>query len=158
MSIEAVGNNTSDIRLARSAGGFVYEYWCQGGDIADIEKLLNIFDTMLGPVMLDNDSGGKNRARERVLATINQNAQRANTVVAGQDIWKLPLVEREFMTKRWKTEINPWSLLDQTVEIHSRHLIALDARAQARNEVSKRCLEQRKILMFIPVGFSVIRS
>ena len=120
--------------------------------------MLSLFETMLGPITVDYDSDGKDRAKERVLATISQNARRANTVVAGQDIWKLPLVERETITKKWKSEINPYSLLDQTAEIHCRHQIALHVRAQAHSEVDRRCLEQRKFLASSQADFFAIYS
>lgn len=47
----------SDIRLARKAGGFAYEYWCSGGDLKDVELLLQHFNVMAGDCHWIDPSG-----------------------------------------------------------------------------------------------------
>ena len=47
--IEDVGQERlSDIRLARKAGGFAFEYWCSEGDLKDVELLLQHFNAVAG--------------------------------------------------------------------------------------------------------------
>ena len=56
--LEYVGQERlSDIRLARKAGGFAYEYWCSGGDLKDVELLLQHFNAMAGDCHWIDPSG-----------------------------------------------------------------------------------------------------
>jgi len=138
----------SDIRLARKAGGFAYEYWCRGGDINDVEQLLVCFDTMLGDSQLPRELDTL-KTRERVLATIAQNVERAKfdiDVTSGRDVWSLSLEERELLQKKWKDEICPWAIVDQTAEIHRRHLVAVSERKKIQEEIDARCLGQQEVI------------
>ena len=138
----------SDIRLARKAGGFAFEYWYQGGDINDVEQLLVCFDTMLG----DNDLPGEMdtlRARERILTTIARNVVYAKLDIdtnSERDVWDLSLEERELLIRNWKDEISPWAIVDQTVEIHRRHLVAINSRKKIQQEIDVRCLGQQEVI------------
>ena len=138
----------ADIRVARKAGGFAFEYWCQGGDISDVKQLLVCFDTMLG----DSDPavGHDNaKARERVLATIARNVEHAKVDVevgSERDVWDMSLGERELLLEKWKQEINPLALVDQMAEIHRRHLVAFKERKKIQREIDARCLGQQEVI------------
>lgn len=137
----------SDIRLARKAGGFAFEYWCQGGDIKDVNQLLERFETMLG----SNDSlrgmeDADERSRERILATITRNAERIGSSDLESDVWTLALKERKALSKKWKEEVNPWTIIDQAAEIHRRHQSAVSKKKSAGQKIDARCLAQRKFL------------
>ena len=135
----------SDIRLARKAGGFAFEYWCRGGDIEDIDQLLECFSTILG----SNDSPGgmdsfeEERVTKSVLARIAHNADRTLSRRSKDDIWSLSLEERRHLWSKWKDEVNPWIIIDQTVEIHRRHQSAILKKKSVLQQVDARCLEQR---------------
>ena len=138
----------SDIRLARKAGGFAYQFWATNGDINDLDRLLEKFSSMLGnqyEFQDDADDGGL-QTKYRVLDNIALNA--ANTAASdapsGSDIWKLTLKERQRLLNKWKEEIDPQTILDRTAEIHRRHQAAVSKRYEVYDEIDARCLQNRK--------------
>lgn len=138
----------SDIRLARKAGGFAFEFWGTGGDINDLDRLLEKFSSMLGTryEFQDDADDGDLRTKCRVLDNIALNA--ANTAVLdpspGCDVWKLALKERQRLLNKWKEEINPQTILDRTAEIHRRHQAAVSRRFEVYHDIDARCLQDRK--------------
>lgn len=145
--LETIGDGLlADIRLARKAGGFAFEYWCRGGDINDVKQLLICFDTMLGDSDLPEELE-TSKVRERVLATIARNVETAQiNVTPGRDLWDMTLEERELLLKKWKDEISPWAIVDQTVEIHRRHQKAVSERKKVQQEIDARCLGQQEVI------------
>lgn len=135
----------ADIRLARKAGGFAFEYWCRGGDIEDIDRLLECFSTILG----NNGSPGgmdsveEERVTKSVLASISHNADLTLSRRSKDDIWSLSLEERRHLWTKWKEEVNPWIIVDQTAEIQRRHQLAILKKKSALQQVDVRCLGQR---------------
>lgn len=135
----------SDIRLARKAGGFAFEYWCQGGDIKDVNQLLEHFETMLGSNNSLKSMGDVDeRSRDRVLATITKNAQRVGSRGNDNDVWALALKNRRELSRKWKEEVNPWTIVDQTAEIHRRHQSAVTKKKDLTQKINARCLARRK--------------
>lgn len=53
--------------------------------------------------------------------------------------------ERKTLLQKWQDEIAPFAIVDQTVEIHRRHLVAILARKQVQQEIDSKCLAQRKL-------------
>lgn len=136
----------SDISLARKAGGFAFEFWCQGGDINDVNRLLDCLSTMLGSNDSSSDTdAATERSKDRVLAGITRNVEQAVGRRQGNDVWSLPLKDRHSLLKRWTEEVNPWTIIDQTAEIHHRYERAISKRTEVRQEVDARCLLERKI-------------
>lgn len=138
----------SDIRLARKAGGFAFEYWCQGGDIKDIDQLLDCFNTMLGSNDSSIDNGSEamssDQSKERVLASITRNAEQVVGDTSNHDVWALSLVERQNLMKKWKEEVDPFTIVDQTAEIHRRYRVTMARKKTIQQEFEARCLAQRK--------------
>ena len=138
----------SDIRLARKAGGFAFEFWSTGGDINDLERLLEKFSSMLGNQYEFQDDADDDdlRTKYRVLDNIALNA--ANTAASvpslGCDVWKLALQERQRLLNKWKEEIDPQTILDRTAEIHRRHQAAVAKRFEVKGYIDARCLQDRK--------------
>lgn len=135
----------ADIRLARKAGGFAFEYWCRGGDIEDIDQLLDCFSTILGS---NGSPGGmdsieEERVTKSVLASISHNADLTLSRRSKDDVWSLSLEERRHLWTKWKEEVNPWIIGDQTAEIQRRHQSAISKKKLALEQVNVRCLEQR---------------
>ena len=138
----------SDIRLARKAGGFAFEFWGTGGDIKDVDRLLEKFSSMLGNEFEFQDiaDDGDLRTKYRVLDNIALNA--ANTAASdpshGHDVWKLSLKERHRLLHKWKEEIDPQTILDRIAEIHRRHQVAVSRRHDVYHDIDARCLQDRK--------------
>ena len=140
----------SDIRLARKAGGYAFEYWCQGGDIKDIDHLLAIFSIMLGDNKPSSDNGAEtvsdDGTKERFLANITRNVEHAIKNSSNRDIWGLSLDERQDLLKKWKEEVGPYTIVDQTVEIHRRYRAAVVRKKNAQRELEIRCLLQQDVI------------
>jgi len=138
----------SDIRLARKAGGFAFEFWCTGGDIHDIDSLLAHFSTLLESTYeFQEDANDHNlQIRSRVLDKVYRNASAAaqTNTTSDIDVWRLTLRERKKLLQIWQEEINPQTILDRTAEIHRRHQAAVRARSKVIHDLEARCLTQRK--------------
>ena len=144
-SLETLGENLSDIRLARKAGGYAYEFWCQGGDIRDLDQLLALFDALLGRHHSPKEpDASETRVRERLLAGVKRNAEHVATIFSESNIWTTPLAARQEIIDNLKTEINPWATADCLVEVHRRHQAAIYRKREAQAGVDRRCLAQRK--------------
>lgn len=144
-SLETVGEDLTDIRLARKAGGYAYEFWCQGGDIQDLDHLVTLFDTLLGRHQSYREpEAWETRTREALLAKVKRNAEHVTTIFAESNLWKTPLVERQKIIDNLKAEVNPWTTADSLVEVHRRHQAAINRKRQARAAVDRRCLAKRK--------------
>ncbi|MCJ1426299.1 hypothetical protein MMC29_004202 [Sticta canariensis] len=148
VSLESIDEaKLSDIRLARKAGGFAFEYWCQGGDIKDVDQLLERFETMLGSN--DSLSGMEytdERSKDRVLATIAKNAELVRSSGRENDVWTLALKERKALSMKWKEEVSPWTIIDQAAEIHRRHQLAVSRKKDVNHKINARCLAPQDVI------------
>lgn len=136
----------SDIRLARKAGGFAFEFWCQGGDIKDVDQLLDCFSTLLGSNDSSSDTDATEISKDRVITIIKKNVKQAVGSRKQNDVWHLSLKDRKLLLKKWTEEVNSWTIIDQTVEIHRRYQQAIIKKTDVQQQVDARCLLQRKIL------------
>jgi len=117
----------SEVRISRQAGGFAFEFWCSGGDLNDIESLIESFHTMLGRNITPGasfDFDHDPKAKSKVISQITQNAAQLSGA-SGSDIWAMPLPERLASVKKWQEEIGPAIIADQAIELHRRHQAAL---------------------------------
>ena len=144
--IEYIETTSSrDNRVAKRAGGFAYEFWCQGGDINNVDHLLGCFSaTLENNDDMTSEDKSMERAKERVQLAISRNAKRAANAVTGNDIWALPLKERRLLLQKWKQEMNPWTVVDQTAEVYRRHLMAVAQTIRNRDEIYLKCLAERR--------------
>ena len=149
-SIEEVEESTlSDIRLARKAGGFAYEYWCNGGDIKDVDRLLQKFNAMLGNGYDSPDeSDGELETRQRVMDKIYRNAHSlAHSLLSlDDDVWHMDLSQRQDLVQKWKEEIGPKMILDRTAEIHRRHQAAIARKNSVYRDMDTRCLASQDVI------------
>ena len=149
--LEKISESTlSDIRLARKAGGFAFEFWCAGGDIKDIDRLLEKVNSMLGEKgersqSSDSEEDRDFHPRQRVFNNIVSNADAVTeqNIPTGADAWRLSVSERQNLLVEWKEEINPQTISDRTAEIHRRHYTAICRKNKLYHSIDARCLEQR---------------
>ena len=134
----------SDIRLARKAGGFAFEFWGTGGDINDLDRLLEKFSSMLGNQYEFRDDADDGGLQIKYRIALNAANTAASDPPSGSDIWKLTLKERQCLLNKWKEEIDPQTILDRTAEIHRRHQAAVSKRYEVYDEIDARCLQNRK--------------
>lgn len=140
-------SNISDIRLARKAGGFAFKYWCEGGDINDVNVLLERFGFLLGSNGHGDDVDPCHEtALERIQRNIEWNVQDVQQASRDDDVWKLTLPERELLLVDWRRQINAQSILDQMAEVHRRHQDATSRRRNVRADFDARVLQDREII------------
>ena len=149
--LEDVGQPTvDDIRLARKAGGFAFEYWCSGGDLRDISNLLDYFTSQLKDTKEFQDDAKEDflMRRERVLGQIFVNAENASKHKTSYavDVWSLGKHDRTILLQKWETEIDTQTILDRTAEIHRRHQLAMSRRHKFYAERDARCLAERDVI------------
>ena len=140
----------SDVRLARKAGGFAFEYWHSGGDIKDISRLLEHFNSMLGSKYFEEETSEELYTRQSVMTKIHQRASsetRSETFGAG-NVWNLDFNQRQSLLREWKEEIDPQTVVDKTAEIHRRHQAATKRFQEVWGQVNARCLQER---MLVPI-------
>lgn len=148
--IEYIDVKTSqDKRISKRAGGFAYEYWYQGGNINEVDHLLDCFNTTLeNNEEIDSSDMSMTRSKERVQQVISENAKRVAGTVIGQDLWTLTLSDRQQLLQKWKQEMDPWTVVDQTAEVHRRYLMALSRTTRNRDESYIKCLAERMFLIW----------
>lgn len=139
------GKSSEDSRITKRAGGFAFEFWCQGGDIGDVDHLLDCFSTTLenNDGMTDVDESAE-QFIERIQLTISKNAKRVAGATIGNAIWALPLSDRQLLLQKWKKEIDPWTVVDQTAEVYRRYLMAVAQTMRNRDETDLKCLAERE--------------
>lgn len=108
---------------------------------------MDCFSTILGSnESVTGSDADDERARDRVLAGITRNVKQALGTRLENDVWCLPLQLRQHMLKKWKEEVNPWIIVDQTVEIHRRHYLAGLKKKEANQGINARCLAQQEVI------------
>ena len=141
------GESSKDSRIAKRAGGFAYEFWCQGGDINDVDHLLDCFSKKLGSHQGMNEmmEFGKSieQSKERIQNAITKNAERVAGNMIGNDIWALTMSDRQLLLQKWENEMDPWTVVDQTAEVYRRYLVAAARTAANRDEMYLKCLSER---------------
>ena len=149
----------SDIRLARKAGGFAFEFWCQGGDINDVELLLQSFNAILGD---DSHASHTDRQNAKRRETLVENIRWNLTKIEGKDvdfdIWKIPLQQREELSQQWRHEIGLQTVLDRTAEAHRRHQVAMAQLRNAYDDIDVRMLEDMDVIAMTTTACAMHRS
>lgn len=133
----------SELRLARKAGGFAFTYWSEGGDINNLRQLPSDFATHLG-IDASELSGVSNV--KKFLSKVASHTELQAKLAAGNNVWSLSLHARKELINRWSAELDSKVLVEQLVEVHRRHQLALQSKRAAGDDVDVRCLEQRELL------------
>ena len=148
----------SNLRVARQAGGFAYEYWASGGDLQDIESLINCFDTIFGqndlspqksPLHRELSPTDEMKARNSVTDQVRNNARRTHEE-RSPGAWTMPLEDRKALIRKWEEDVGPTTVVDQLIEIHQRYQLALSRVDHARDDMDKVILEQRMAIAIFP--------
>ena len=154
--IERLNAELRDLRRIKRYNGFGYAYWVQGGDLADIESLLDTVDSLLGKPCSDSEES----FRMKLLAHVKENAIHASTKSGG--IWSMNLVERHAHVARWVEELNAWSLCDGLAEVHRRHQVAVRSLNSVYQPLDVKCLANQQVVGMTTTGsaqyFSTLRQ
>ena len=118
---QRVGNDNFDFRRGKNFHGFVYEFWSNGGDIENMEELLEAADTLLGSCELKQETNSDKAAdfKRKLMAIIKQTATKAKA----DPIWSLSVSQRHALISQWIKEMDSWKLYDSLAEVHRRHQV-----------------------------------
>jgi hypothetical protein len=155
--LEALGQHeTSDIRRIKRYSGFAYEFWVDGGDIDDINALLEVLDKLLGEGQSDQDSSSSAIAqlKEKVKASVKRNSETISTAAgrSSSNVWSLTLSERHALVASWIQALNPWKVCDGFAEIHRRHQAAFNRKKSAIKPYLARCINQKQVIGLTTTG------
>ena len=152
-SLEQIDSDVTDLRRTKRYSGFAYEFWVSGGDIKDVNALLEVLDTLLGTCDVSNRSASSSsQFKEQIFAAVKSNTRFETTIAGGNQIWSLSVKERHCLVNQWIGELNPWKVCEGFAEIHRRHQTALSRKKQAYLAIDARCLAQQHIIGLTSTG------
>ena len=152
-SLEHVDTDVTDLRRAKKYSGFAYEFWLSGGDIKDMDSLLEALDIMLGNCELTNQSQSSSiEFKRRIFAGVKTNTEVAAADTDGEQIWSLSIAERQSLVASWLRELNPWKVCEAFAEVHRRHRAAITRKIQAFQVIDARCLAQQQVIGLTTTG------
>ncbi|KAL8943406.1 MAG: hypothetical protein Q9211_000995 [Gyalolechia sp. 1 TL-2023] len=146
-----------DIRKKRSAaGGFAFEYWCTGGDLADMERFSREIDTYFGMTMPDSSSSGDTSESEDLSPEFSIH-QLGIPVILPQgdfegDAWELPMDVREAWIARWKSELGIANSTDKLAEVQRRYIAAREMKQDIHSDVDARYLADQEVIGMTTTG------
>ena len=154
--IERLNADLRDLRRIKRYNGFGYAYWIQGGDLSDIESLLDMVECLLG----EPQSSSADSFRMKLLANVKENAMHGTAKSRG--IWSMSLSERHAHVAQWTAELNAWSVCDCLAEIHRRHQQAVKSLNSIYQPIDVKCLANQQIVGMTTTGsaqfFSTLRQ
>lgn len=146
-------------RLSRKASGFAFEFWLTGGDLKDIQSLLEQFKSILGRNKLPFGYRLQSRydvLREKLAKTISSNAQLASSVSCEapqrRDIWSMGLEERRNLVRSWREEMGQYAIPDKLAELYQRYLAAVARRRDLGRNINSRCLLKQDVIGVTTTG------
>ena len=152
-------STVSFARLSRRARGFAFDFWLRGGDLNDIQRLLEHFDSMLGRNKLPMGQDQQKRYSAlcfKLVQNIANNAKLAannrSDAQRGSDIWSLGMQERRLLVQSWLHEIGPYAIPDKLAELQRRYLSAVSARRELARAGDARCLLNQDVIGITTTG------
>ena len=137
-------SDLSELCLARKAGGFAFSHWSEGGDINNLRQLPFEFATHLGiDISNPTEPSGVSNVK-KLLVKVASHTELQAKLAAGDNVWSLSLPARRELINRWSAELDSKVLVEELVEVHRRHQIALQGKRDAGDNIDIRCLEQRE--------------
>ncbi|KAL8945029.1 MAG: hypothetical protein Q9216_000013 [Gyalolechia sp. 2 TL-2023] len=146
-----------DLRKKRSAaGGFAFEYWCTGGDLAEMEKFSREIDTLFGTAVPDSSSSDDLSQSEDLSAQFSALELKIPVKYPHGDFdcdaWALPMDVREAWVARWKSELGIASSADKLAEVQRRYTEARGTKQEIHNELDARCLADQEVIGMTTTG------
>ena len=140
-TVEQTNTNLMSLRDICHWSGFAFDYWLSGGDILDVDSLLESVAGMMGsPTNLKATL----RAQKEFFAEILDNATKA-AKRRELEVWSLDLEERRQLHAKWIDEISLQRLCEMMAEIHRRHQAAILRQQELRWKIDKKVIEFQKI-------------
>ncbi|MCJ1282587.1 hypothetical protein MMC26_001912 [Xylographa opegraphella] len=151
--LEQIDSDVADLRRTKRYSGFAYEFWASGGDIKDVDALLDVLDALLGKCDASNRSASSNsRFKEQIFAAVKCNTRVETAIARGDHIWSLSFKERQCLITQWIGELDSWKICEGFGEIHRRHQKALSRKQEANQSIDARVLAQQQIIGLTSTG------
>lgn len=141
----------ADIQRRRSpAGGFAFECWCTGGDLAELEKLSCEIDNFFGTKVPDSSSSDDSSQSGELTTEFSLPQLDIPVIYPKGDFkgeaWTMPLNVRQAWIARWRSEISIASTIDRLAEVQRRYVKACEMKKEIHNGVDVRCLADREVI------------
>lgn len=140
-----------DVRKKRSAaGGFAFEYWCNGGDLADCRRFMREIATYFGKTT--PDSGSSDASSESEGSSMESSVHQLEVPAIYPhsdfegDAWAMPKDVRAAWIAKWKSELGTFSNADKLAEVQRRYIAAREKKQEIHNEVGARCLADQEVI------------
>ncbi|KAK2761189.1 hypothetical protein FQN54_001710 [Arachnomyces sp. PD_36] len=134
-------------KISEKAASFPYKFWSSGGDLTVFDpKLQEDFAEFLGK---NNLKDGNTTANAEILASVLRDViaqTQANSEKSDNNIWLLPLSERQQMLEKWAAEIDQEKVSEEIIDIHVRHQKAVAELKDARHAIDARFLAEKKVI------------
>ena len=142
---------TEDVRKRRStAGGFAFEYWCNGGDLADVRNLMREIQGFFGQRTPYYSSPDDSSVSESASIGSSAHATEVSVIhpsgVFEGDAWSMPMDMRAAWVARWKSELGTSSSGDKLAEIQRRYIAARKRKQEVHNEADAKCLAGQEVI------------
>ena len=152
-SLEKIDTDVTDLRRTKGYSGFAYEFWMSGGDIQDVNALLDVLNTLLGDCDISSSSASSSlQFKEKIFAAVKCNTRLETGHSDSNQIWSLSLEERQNLVAQWIRELNPYKVCEGLAEIHRRHQEALSRKKLANLAIDARCLAKRQVIGLTSTG------
>jgi hypothetical protein len=126
------------------ADGFAYDFWSAGGDLENLSQLHSEFADYLD---IDVTSDGIPADQlERALEEFTKFKLDNGVRVGEGNIWRLSLMKRQHLIKKWIAEIDRRRLFDELVETHCRLQSAGKNLQRVDQDIDARCLADRQVI------------
>lgn len=133
--------------VSDKAAAFPFAFWCAGGDLEVFDtKLQADFAEFLGQ---NNLKGGDLAANAEIVANVLKDViaqTKANIEKSDNNIWLLPLSERQQMFEKWASEIDQSKTAAEIVDIHLQHQNSISELKDARRSIDTRCLAGKQVI------------
>ena len=144
-AIENVNMSLLDIREIRQWSGFAFQFWIEGGDILDVDSLMEVLEQVAGSSDPPDEATVKSiEGRKKFFEEILDNATKA-AKRKEFEVWSLDQEERAELLASWYKEIDTQRLCEMMAEVHRRHQEAILRRKDLRRAIDKRVIELQKI-------------
>jgi hypothetical protein len=147
--LERLDDGIPDLRRAKRLGGFAFAHWVSGGDINDIDALLETVDTLLGSCDLPNDlrnQASKMEFKRKIFEGIRMNSEWYTKTTSSKEIWSLSLDARRALVASWIQEMDIWKVCESFAEIHRRHQVAFARKIKAHEQMDARLMCGKEVI------------
>ncbi|MCJ1307438.1 hypothetical protein MMC25_001084 [Agyrium rufum] len=153
VKFEIANKNVRDLRKVRHFKGFAFDYWVRGGDLDDVDGILDAVATLLKESNASMSSEYSARFQEQVLGNMRSSIS-GTSDVSSQSVWGLKVAKRQTLTKQWIKEMDATKLCDSMTEMHRRHQELLRSSNTHWDSKKSLMLSTKEVVGLTTTGFA----